>query len=529
MKKHVTIFILGFLFVSMTASLFAQAAGDFRTKASGKWNDAAIWEKYSGTAWAAATAAPAGTGTITIGAADSVDVNVAVTITGTLKGLGGKFGNSQTNLTFGNGGVYDMASDGGTIPLAKWSTGSTLLLSGLVAKAPANSNQDFYNVTVNSPGYTTAVNMGWVKNTIGGTVRVINSNKIAFRFTNNSASPEGTNLITINGDVIVDDANGYITSTGSSGGDTIVVVVKGNLSSNGVFNLANGSAAMATWYVGGNLDIKGGTFSTHSAVNLPDSIIFNGTAKQTFVKNGDITSLANVRFGVRKGAVLDLDTNSIGTSTNTGFLLEPGATVITRHAKGLNGNLRGGLGQTLSTAGNYIYEGTAAQSDSLLPATVNNLTFNNAGGYTLVSPVKVNGVLTLQSGTVNNTTNAITIGTGGSVKFLGGKTTSPIPGWPTAVEDEVVSVPKVFAMSNNYPNPFNPSTKMHFTVAATGHAAVKVFNALGQQVATLFNGIAEAGRIINVTFSAGQLPSGIYFAQLEQNGQRITHRMMLMK
>ncbi|MGE5496692.1 MAG: T9SS type A sorting domain-containing protein, partial [Syntrophothermus sp.] len=469
-----------------------------------------------------------GTGTITLQGTDSVDVNVAVTITGTLKTTGGRAINSASTLTFGNSGVFDMAVDGGAIPLAKWNTGSTLLLSGLVAKAPTNSNQDFYNVTVNSPGYTTAINMGWAFNTIGGTVRVINSNKIAFRFTNNSVSPNGTNNITINGDVIVDDANGYITSTGSSGGDTIVVAVKGNLSSNGVFNLANGSAAMATWLIGGNLDIKGGTFSTHSATNLPDSIIFNGTAKQTFVKNGDITSLANVRFGVRKGATLDLDTNNIGTSTNTGFLLEPGATVITRHANGLKGNLRGQLGQTLSTAGNYVYEGTVAQTDSLLPGTVNNLTFNNPAGFILAAPVKVNGVLTLQNGTVNNTTNAITIGTGGSVKFLGGKTTTPIPGW-TGVENEAVSVPKVFALSNNYPNPFNPSTKMHFTVAGTGYATLKVFNILGQQVATLFNGVAEAGKYINVTFSAGQLPSGIYFAQLEQNGQRITHRMMLMK
>lgn len=418
MKKFQTIFILMITSVIFSLSSFAQVTGDYRTKGSGKWSDAAIWEKYNGTAWSAATAAPTGTGTITIQATDSVDCNTAVTITGIMKSLGGKFGNSQTTLTFGNGGTFEMAADGGSIPLATWGTGSTLLFTGIVAKAPTNSSQNFYNVTWNCPGYTTAANLAWDNNTIGGNVRIINSNKIAVRFTNNNTSPAGLNTITINGNVVVDDANGYLTSTGSSGSDTITIVVKGNLTSNGTFNLANGSGSMVKWFIGGNLEIKGGAFTTHSSTALPDSIIFNGTTKQTFVKTGDITSLSNIRFGVRKGAILDLDTNNIGTSTNTGFALEPGGTLITRHPNGLEGNLTGALGSNLSTAANYVYEGNVAQTDSLLPATVNNLTFNNPGGFTLTSPVKVNGVLKLQAGTVNNTTNAITIGTGGSVVFV---------------------------------------------------------------------------------------------------------------
>jgi hypothetical protein len=86
-----------------------------------------------------------------------------------------------------------------------------------------------------------------------------------------------------------------------------------------------------------------------------------------------------------------------------------------------------------------------------------------------------------------------------------------------------------FKLNEAYPNPFNPSTNISFTVETRHAASLRVFNLLGQRVATLFDGIAEAGVLYERTFSPQNLPSGMYFSQLESNGQRSMKRLMLVK
>jgi pectinesterase len=81
----------------------------------------------------------------------------------------------------------------------------------------------------------------------------------------------------------------------------------------------------------------------------------------------------------------------------------------------------------------------------------------------------------------------------------------------------------------NYPNPFNPTTNIQFTVAATGKAVVKIYNILGQDVAHVFEGQALAGQSYKVTFNAARIASGVYFCSIESNGQRLVSRMLLLK
>jgi hypothetical protein len=88
---------------------------------------------------------------------------------------------------------------------------------------------------------------------------------------------------------------------------------------------------------------------------------------------------------------------------------------------------------------------------------------------------------------------------------------------------------KEFSLKGNYPNPFNPSTTIEFTVPENGHATLKVYNVIGQQVATLFDGIAKAEQDNKVTFNASQLSSGIYFSTLEFNNERLVKKMLLTK
>ncbi len=90
-------------------------------------------------------------------------------------------------------------------------------------------------------------------------------------------------------------------------------------------------------------------------------------------------------------------------------------------------------------------------------------------------------------------------------------------------------VPESFSLFQNYPDPFNPSTIIQFTVPSQGRAVLKVFNVLGQEVATLFNDEAAAGVIHQVQFNGSNLASGIYFSRLEFGGKMQVKKMLLLK
>ncbi|HTR80372.1 MAG TPA: T9SS type A sorting domain-containing protein [Bacteroidota bacterium] len=89
--------------------------------------------------------------------------------------------------------------------------------------------------------------------------------------------------------------------------------------------------------------------------------------------------------------------------------------------------------------------------------------------------------------------------------------------------------PNTILLDNNYPNPFNPSTKISFVLGTTGHATLKVFNLLGQEVATLANGNFNANEVQEVTFDASHLSSGIYYYQLKSGDRTEIKKMMLLK
>ena len=112
-------------------------------------------------------------------------------------------------------------------------------------------------------------------------------------------------------------------------------------------------------------------------------------------------------------------------------------------------------------------------------------------------------------------------------------TASPADNLPfvaTGVEnrDNSEIIPRVLTLAN-FPNPFNPETKIQFSVATDGIAVVKVFNVLGQEVAKVFEGEARAGQFYTTTFGGPRFASGVYFYSLLINGQRMIKRMLLLK
>ena len=74
-------------------------------------------------------------------------------------------------------------------------------------------------------------------------------------------------------------------------------------------------------------------------------------------------------------------------------------------------------------------------------------------------------------------------------------------------------LPVAYAMNQNYPNPFNPSTSISYTLPAESYVTLKVFNMLGQEVATLVDGVQDAG-YKSATVDMGKLSSGVYVYQL---------------
>lgn len=91
------------------------------------------------------------------------------------------------------------------------------------------------------------------------------------------------------------------------------------------------------------------------------------------------------------------------------------------------------------------------------------------------------------------------------------------------------SRPRQFRLEQNYPNPFNPQTQIRFSVETTQRTSLEVFNMLGQSVATLFDGVAEAGAGYDVRFDATSLASGVYFYRLRSGMSSESKSLLLLK
>ncbi len=91
-----------------------------------------------------------------------------------------------------------------------------------------------------------------------------------------------------------------------------------------------------------------------------------------------------------------------------------------------------------------------------------------------------------------------------------------------------VKVPNKFALSQNYPNPFNPTTTISYEIAKEVNVSLKVYDAIGNQVATLVNETKPAGTY-EVIFDASNLSNGVYFYEIKAGNFTVTKKLILMK
>lgn len=445
--------------VAVSAFTIAQTAGDYRTAASGDWNAAGTWELFDGTSWIAASGKPTSDSgaieirsghVVTVTANDSADqitissggnlvVNTGITfvvkdgagddlvVADSLVNFGTISKDGGATIVFNAGGVYRHALNGGSIPVATWNEGSTILLTGIVGNAPANGNQNFYNVVWNNPGQTANLNLGWNGNTIGGDISIISTGPGRWQLCAPTVGNSATT--TIKGNITM--LSGQFTSHGTSNNNTTVTVhLLGNIHvSGGNFSLTRGSqggTGTTVWYVGGDsmvvdgastITMQNSNFTLNNTkiyfskkgsqvVKLNNVSIssYNGTSSGAGfpfeVLDSSVTKfiLSNITYGgagisfigqVDSGATLDMDTSTIAGTGR--FTLKDYATLISGKASGVNGNIATPDSVlSLSKLANYTFAGTTAQvPGSRMPDSVNVLTISNPAGVTLADTFRV--------------------------------------------------------------------------------------------------------------------------------------------
>lgn len=140
----------------------------------------------------------------------------------------------------------------------------------------------------------------------------------------------------------------------------------------------------------------------------------------------------------------------------------------------------------------FGFEGRYVTSDSILPGK----------GYW----VKVN-----RSGKLILTSSSSMISASNRIKILASEELPPAA--PDENEPAKV-IPKTYALEQNYPNPFNPTTMIHYQLSMDSRVTLKVYNTLGQVVATLVDGVQSAS-YQSAEWDASSIASGIYFYRLE--------------
>ena len=395
--------VTGYWMLIINAS-FGQIVGDFRTNGNVTFAAAANWQRYDGSAWGAAGAAPVigdniitirtgNTATVTANKAlDQVVVASGGVLTvnsgqnliipngvGTDLSVSGIINNSGTitpggTIVFNASSAYNHTRDGGTIPDATWNASSNCNITGVTGNVPDGLSQSFGNFT-------------W--NCIGQTGNDLNINPLEVG----------------NGGAVTGDFTLISTGTGSirlSNNANRVLDISGKfIISGGIFHLAIAGGS-ATINIGGDFNMTGGTL-TETGSSSGIFVFENGGTTQNFRRTvGTISN--NIGFTVNSNVTIDFGISDYANGAGT-FTISNGATLQTANTTGVNGSIQT-TSRSLSTSANYTFDGTAAQvTGTYLPATVKDFRINNVNGITLTNSVTSTGTLYMNSGNINTGAN----------------------------------------------------------------------------------------------------------------------------
>jgi len=118
----------------------------------------------------------------------------------------------------------------------------------------------------------------------------------------------------------------------------------------------------------------------------------------------------------------------------------------------------------------------------------------------------------------------VNLNVGQSYFYLDDLSFTPVVG----VQDPEENLPSKYALSQNFPNPFNPNTTIRFSLPQSNYVTMKVFNVLGEEVASLVSQVLLAGAH-TADWNAGKMESGIYFYRIRAGAFSDVKKMLYLK
>jgi len=188
------------------------------------------------------------------------------------------------------------------------------------------------------------------------------------------------------------------------------------------------------------------------------------------------------------------------------------------------------LDQSKTLFSSYADAAEEMRSSGYSPSSVEWLSLR--GGFGQIAP-KDSGqcILNIKTGQLQ------VGGYSATLSFVSNDTTSPrallrmnlnVKTAATGVTPNSLSTPVAYCLSQNYPNPFNPSTSIEFTLLRAAFITLKVYNLLGEEVATLAAAQLPAGKYARIWDAKG-MASGVYLYQLHSDGSVQTKKLLLMR
>jgi hypothetical protein len=186
----------------------------------------------------------------------------------------------------------------------------------------------------------------------------------------------------------------------------------------------------------------------------------------------------------------------------------------------VEGNLAGATGPSTRWA-TILYVGN--QLNVFLATSVGVLTTNALNGSSTVwSQAAANEIGNVLIAYLDYRSSDRTLAVGTHSR---GVFTTQLPTNPTSVDE---TTPKELSLQQNFPNPFNPTTQIQFSIPTSGVVSLKVFDIAGQEISTLVNETLQAGSHSR-TLDASKFASGVYLYQLTVNGYSAVKKMTVLK
>lgn len=208
-------------------------------------------------------------------------------------------------------------------------------------------------------------------------------------------------------------------------------------------------------------------------------------------------------------------------------------------------------GTTVTVTANISQSGAVSQNDLVVHmVAVENVTYVGRNGVSpqnfvvrkMITPVAGDPLVTEAGSSKQVThsvtlTNAVSMNSVGVVVFIQSVSTKEVfqseyisYSMLTGTGQNEPSAPTDYSLLQNFPNPFNPSTSISFSLPRTARVTLKIFDLLGNEITTLVSGTLSSGSH-TYSFSASdfRLSSGAYFYRLQADGRTFVGKMMMVK